>query len=78
MNEIIDTINKLGVKTEIFSNKNIVIEGCDSITDIDDEHAEIKSGRMKIEIKGKNLKILMLTSNSLCLKGIIHSVNFTY
>ena len=78
MNEIVDTINKLGVKTEIFSNKNLLIEGCDSITDINDEYAEIKSGRMKIEIRGKHLKIVMLTSNSLCLKGIIHSVNFTY
>ena len=78
MNEIVDTINKLGVKTEIFSNKSLIIEGCDSITDINEEYAEIKCGRMKIEIKGKHLKIVALTSNSLCLKGIIHSVNFTY
>ena len=78
MNEISDLMSKLGVRTEIFGNKCIIIEGCESIVEYKDEVIKVKSGRMYSEIIGKNLKITRLTLNSLSISGSIHSVNFSY
>lgn len=78
MNELTDIREKSGVRTEIFKNKNLLIEGCDSLIDLSDEFIKLKSGHLYIEIKGKNLTVTNLTESSLSLRGNIHSLSFRY
>lgn len=78
MSEIGSVYDKLGVRTEIFGNKSLIVEGCDCVVDYRPDGIKLRSGRMCIEIKGKGLKITRLTESSASVSGSIHSVRFNY
>ncbi len=64
--------------TEITGNKRVVLDGCDGLLDFNDELVILKSGKLKIKIDGKNLKISVFTDDTAVIDGYISSVNFNY
>ncbi len=67
-----------GVVTEIIGNHKVIIDGCDGIVDFFDDCIIIKSGKLKVSIIGKMLKIKILAENSAVIEGIVENVSYTY
>lgn len=58
------------------SNREIVIEGCKSIEEYDENMIKIKVKKMIISFFGRDLKIKCLNFDSLVIVGFITSVEF--
>lgn len=67
-----------GLRTEVFSNKELIIEGKIKVSDYGENFVCLKSGRMSLIIKGRGLKIVSLKENALSLKGSIHSLEYCF
>lgn len=68
----------LGVRTEVCSNRRTVIDGCDGIIEYTQETVAVKSGRMKISVNGRDLRLTVLTDSAAVVEGIIKNVEFSY
>ncbi len=71
-------MNVSGAFIQITNNKSIVVDGCDSIIDFNDELIELRSGKLKISILGKKLNIKIFIDNTSVIEGIIQNVSFNY
>ncbi|MFI3206004.1 MAG: YabP/YqfC family sporulation protein [Clostridia bacterium] len=71
-------IKSLALYTEIFSNKRLTVQGCQGIIDYNNEEITIKTGQLKMTIKGKNLKIHVFTDTNADIEGYISSINFEH
>ena len=79
MSEISGIITgEYGLRAEIFSNKELIIEGDIKISDYGESFLCIKSGRLNLTVKGRGIKIVSLKENSLTLKGSIHSLEYCF
>lgn len=61
---------------EFKGNREIVVEGCRSIEEYDENIIKIKVKNMIVSFFGRNLGIKCLTSDSLIIFGFITSVEF--
>lgn len=73
-----ETGAKLGARTEVVSNRSVTVDGCDGITEYTDELIVLRCGRLKVHIKGRNLRIAIFTDTAAVIKGIIEECKFTY
>lgn len=64
------------VHLEMKSNRQVIIEGCQSIEQYDENMVKIKVKKMSILFFGRNLKIKCLGVDSLIIDGFITSVEF--
>ena len=62
---------------EMKSNREIVIEGCKSIEEYDENMIKIKVKKMVISFFGRDLNIRCLTFDSLVIEGFVTSIEFT-
>lgn len=61
---------------EINGNKEIIIEGCRSILQYDENIIRINTGKMITSFEGRNLQIRCLTQDSLIIEGFITAIRF--
>lgn len=61
---------------EMKSNREVVIEGCKSIEEYDENVIVIKVKKMVISFFGRDLEIKCLTPDSLVIEGFVTSVEF--
>ncbi len=64
------------VHMEMKSNREVIIEGCKSIEEYDENMVKVKVKKMVISFFGRNLEIKCLTPDSLVIEGFITSVEF--
>ena len=63
-------------RIEFKSNKEVIVEGCKSIDQYDENMVKIKVTKMTILFFGRNLGLKCMTSDSLVIYGFITSVEF--
>ena len=61
---------------EMKSNREVVIEGCKSIEEYDENMVKIKVRKMIISFFGRDLEIKCLTYDSLVIEGFVTSIEF--
>lgn len=64
------------VHFEIRSNRYVVVEGCQSIEQYDENMVKIKVQKMSVAFFGKDLNIKCLGMDSLIIDGFITSIEF--
>lgn len=64
------------VHFELNGNKEVIIEGCKSILEYDENLVRIRVKNMSVSFYGRNLMIKCLTSDSLVIEGFITSIEF--
>ena len=64
------------VHFEMNGNKEVVIEGCKSILEYDENMVRIRVKNMSVSYYGRNLMIKCLTPDSLVIEGFITSIEF--
>ncbi|MBQ2933778.1 MAG: YabP/YqfC family sporulation protein [Clostridia bacterium] len=68
----------IGVHTEIFSNKKIVIEGCKSIVEYQENYIKLKFKKGFFNILGTDFLITGFDDEKIVIKGNITSVEFCF
>ncbi len=63
-------------RTEIFSNKQIIIEGCQKILDYQDTYIKLKLKKGNISLLGEQFVIGNFFEEKIIIKGIISSIEF--
>ena len=71
-NKIIGTFH-----TEIFSNKQIILEGCRSITDYQNDYIKLKVSNGYFSVFGNNFVITTFDNQRVIIKGNISSIQFS-
>ncbi len=61
---------------EMKSNREVVIEGCKSIEEYDENMIKIKVKKMVISFFGRDLEIKCLNFDSLVIEGFVTSIEF--
>lgn len=61
---------------EINGNNEVIVEGCRSIVEYDENIIKISTKKMYISFFGRSLNIKCLTTDSLVIKGFITSIEF--
>lgn len=64
------------VHLDIKSNREVIVEGCNTIEEYDENIVKIKTPKMGISFFGKNLEIKCMSVDSLVVEGIISSIEF--
>lgn len=62
---------------EINSNKEVIIDGCKCILEYDENFIKIKMEKMDVLFWGRDMEIKCMTTDSLVIKGVIASIEFT-
>lgn len=75
-NEILDSQLLAGIHTEIFSNKKIIIEGCQSIVDYQNNYLKLKIKKGFLNILGNEFLITSFEEEKIVIKGNILSIEF--
>lgn len=75
-NDITDKELIGSVHTEIFLNKKLIIEGCQSIADYQNDYIKLKVKKGFLNIVGNNFLITEFDNEKIIIKGIITSVEF--
>ena len=75
-NEILDCQLLAGIHTEIFSNKKIIIEGCQSIVDYQNNYLKLKIKKGFLNILGNEFLITSFEEEKIVIKGNILSIEF--
>ncbi len=65
-----------GAHTEIFSNKKIIVEGCQSIVDYRSEYIKVKLKKGFLSIVGNEFLITAFDDEKIIIKGNILSIEF--
>lgn len=64
------------VHLDIKSNREVVVEGCGSIEEYDENLVRIKVPKMAISFFGRNLEIRCMNVDSLVIEGFVTSIEF--
>ena len=75
-NDITDKVLIGCVHTEIFLNKKLIIEGCQSIADYQNDYIKLKVKKGFLNIVGNNFLITEFDNEKIIIKGIITSIEF--
>ena len=75
-NEILDSQLLAGIHTEIFSNKKIIIEGCQSIVDYQNNYLKLKIKKGFFNFLGNEFLITSFEEEKIVIKGNILSIEF--
>ncbi len=75
-NEIIDFENGVGLHTEIFSNKRVIIEGCINICDYQDNYIKLKFKRGFLSLTGSDFLISSFDEEKIDIKGNVLAIEF--
>ncbi len=75
---ISENLNAAGLHTQIYGNKQVIVDGCQSVLDYTDDSVSLKCGRLKVCIKGTEIKIRILSDTQAVVEGIIQAVNYEY
>lgn len=67
-----------GAVISITGNRSAVIDGCDGIVDYDEEKVILRTGRLTVRIKGRNLRLTRLTEDSAVIQGSISGLEYNY
>lgn len=65
------------VHLDVKGNREIVVEGCGSIEEYDENLVRIKVPKMSISFFGRNLEIRCMTVDSLVIEGFVTSIEFS-
>jgi len=74
--EILNTEIVGGTHIEIFSNKKIIIEGCQSIVDYQNDYLKLKLKKGYLNVLGKEFLITAFDNEKIVIKGNIVSIEF--
>lgn len=67
-----------GIRTEVRGNRYVCLEGCDGIIDYSHEEISVKAGKMKICLKGRDLRIDYYSAAGIVVEGVLSSVEYGY
>lgn len=76
MNFFKDDMLPGGVKIEVFSNKEAIIEGCKGIMEYNEDYIKINIRRGSMVFSGKELYAYSYFCETLVIKGIINSIEY--
>lgn len=76
MNFIKEDMLPGGVKVEVFSNKEAIIEGCKGIMEYNDDYIKINIGRGSIVFTGDELFAYSYFGETLVIKGRINNIEY--
>ena len=65
-----------GVKIEVYSNKEAIIEGCKGIIEYNEEYIKINIGRGSVVFTGKELYAYSYFCETLVIKGRINNIEY--
>ncbi len=74
-----DSINKEmlnGANIQMFSNKEIIVDGCDKVSDFNSDYLKLKITKGYLIIYGKNFNIVNFEGRIIDVVGAISSVEF--
>ena len=74
--EILNQEMFIGSHTEIFSNKKIIIEGCQSIVDYQSDYIKLKLKKGFLNVYGNEFLITAFDDEKIVIKGNIMSIEF--
>ena len=74
--EILNSEIIKGAHTEIFSNKKVILEGCQSIVDYQSDYLKLKLKKGFLNIFGTNFLITDFDNEKIVIKGNIVSIEF--
>lgn len=75
-NEIIDSEAIGGARIEMFSNKRIIIDGCNNIVDYKENFIKLKLKKGFISLGGTEFLISSFEENQIDIKGNITQIEF--
>lgn len=75
-NEFISKDIMEGIHTEIFSNKNIIIENCKGIVDYQENYIKLKIKKGFLVLSGTEFVISSFEDEKIMIKGNIISIEF--
>lgn len=75
--EILNSEMVGGAHAEIFSNKEMIIEGCKSIIDYQSDYLKLKLKKGFVNIMGNNFLITAFDDEKIVVKGNIVSIEFS-
>ncbi len=64
------------VHLEMKSNREVILEGCKSIEEYDENMIKVKVKKMTVIFFGRNLEIKCMNYDSLVIEGFITSIEF--
>lgn len=70
-------ISVLTPRFEMHSNREVIVEGCKSILEYDEDIIKLNTGKLIVTFLGRNLAIKCLTLDSLIVNGFITNIEFT-
>lgn len=76
LDEVLNAQLISGAHTEIFSNKKIIIEGCNGIIEYQSEYLKLKLKKGFLAIMGTNFLITNFNDEKITIKGNIASIEF--
>ena len=65
-----------GVKVEVFSNEEAIIEGCKGIMEYNNDYIKINIGRGSIVFTGSDLYAYAFFCETLVIKGVINNIEY--
>lgn len=75
-NDILDNERLRGAHIEIYSNKEIVIDGCLSIFEYSESYIKLNLCKGTLAISGCMLNIVSFESDMISVKGTVSSIEF--
>lgn len=74
--EVLNQEMFVGAHTEIFSNKKVIIEGCQSILDYQNNYIKLKLKKGFLNVFGNEFLITAFDEEKIVIKGNIASIEF--
>ena len=74
--DIIDTDLIKGAHIELFSNRQIIVEGCEGVFDYGEEYIKLNLGRGSLILCGKEFDIVTFQNRNITVKGVISTIEF--
>lgn len=76
---LIGNVNNTGIKSpriEIFSNKEIIIDGCNGVCEYGNDYLRLSIGKGAVILNGSDFDILFFENDLITVKGNISSIEF--
>ncbi len=74
--EIIDTEILNGSHIEMFSNKKLILDGCQNIFEYENDYIKLKLKKGVLILFGSEFSIVSFDGEIITIKGIINSIEF--
>ena len=63
-------------RVELLGNQQVLVEGCGGILDYQEDWVCLRAGRMRIQLRGRDLQLDCLSESSLVIRGEILTLEY--